>query len=208
MITSKEILKKTGLKSTKTLKRWERAGFIPKPVIGTHPSGRGTMNYWPDWVLDLCLRITEHKKKGHSPRTAAMLINLEKLEGVLKGVENFSLQENAPDLLPSMLVAAVLDEADALVMDQDGKEAVARRLAERETLDAARRCFEKGYHPVVLFRGGSCEVVPDQAVSFMLLQERHCPAPFLVIPLEPLIEKVYALAGQAFVDEDGLAVSL
>ena len=77
MKTSAEILKRTGLKSAKTLTRWAKRGIIPVPYIQTHPSGRGKIGYWPDWVLDRCLRIVELRKKGRSLDSALFELELQ-----------------------------------------------------------------------------------------------------------------------------------
>lgn len=80
MITSKDILKETGLKNAKTLTRWARAGIIPKPIIQTHPSGRGKIAYWPDHILPHCKRIVQLQKEGHSLSSAALQLNTERIE--------------------------------------------------------------------------------------------------------------------------------
>src|SRR4051794_23650034 len=66
LITSKDILEATGLKSAKTLTRWYQRGLIPRPLIRTHPSGRGKIAYWPDLVIDLCVRIVSMQREGLS----------------------------------------------------------------------------------------------------------------------------------------------
>ena len=77
MVTSAEILAGTGLKSGKTLTRWHQQGVIPAPIIGTHPSGRGKISYWPDWVLERCQRIVALQKEGYTPTAAANQIDDE-----------------------------------------------------------------------------------------------------------------------------------
>ena len=47
MISTNDILDATGLRSGKTLTRWHQRGLIPKPLIRTHPSGRGKAAYCP-----------------------------------------------------------------------------------------------------------------------------------------------------------------
>src|SRR5690242_3790040 len=79
MITSHDILDKTGLKSAKTLTRWHQRGLIPEPLIRTHPSGRGKVAYWPDWVLNRCLRIVELQREGHSLQSAASVLGVQDL---------------------------------------------------------------------------------------------------------------------------------
>lgn len=66
MISSREILDKTGIKAAKTLTRWHQRGLIPEPEIGTHPNGRGKIAYWPDWVLGRIGKIREMLSEGQS----------------------------------------------------------------------------------------------------------------------------------------------
>src|ERR1700756_2931221 len=77
-VTSKQILQATGFKSPKTLTRWAKSGIIPGPHIGTHPSGRGKIAYWPDWVLERCQHIAELLRQGHTPSSAVSLLETER----------------------------------------------------------------------------------------------------------------------------------
>jgi len=83
-VTSREILEQTGLKSAKTLTRWYQQGIIPPPAIRTHPSGRGKIAYWPEWVVDRCLRIIQLRKDGHSLRAASTLIEKERIAEIAR----------------------------------------------------------------------------------------------------------------------------
>src|SRR3954465_13674770 len=77
MITTTDILEATGLKSGKTLTRWHQRGLIPEPLVRTHPSGRGKIAYWPDWVLDHCVRLVQLQKTGHTLRSASLQLAAE-----------------------------------------------------------------------------------------------------------------------------------
>ena len=79
VISSKEILAKTGIKTAKTLTRWYQRGLIPRPTVGTHPSGRGKVGYWPDWVADHCRRMIELRRDGYSLEAAARQADREGL---------------------------------------------------------------------------------------------------------------------------------
>jgi len=77
-VTSKQILQATGFKSPKTLTRWAKSGIIPGPHVGTHPSGRGKIAYWPDWVLERCQRIAELLRQGHTLGSASSVLENER----------------------------------------------------------------------------------------------------------------------------------
>lgn len=66
-VSSKEILERAEIRSGKTLTRWySEHRLIPPPEVGTHPSGRGKMAFWPAWVLPRCIRIRQLLKSGYS----------------------------------------------------------------------------------------------------------------------------------------------
>src|SRR5688500_16508550 len=100
MITSTDILNTTGLKSSNTLTRWHQRGLIPQPLVRTHPSGRGMISYWPDWVLDRCVRIVELQKEGHSLESAARMLQIEQWNRALAQLE--SQPESISDRLAEM----------------------------------------------------------------------------------------------------------
>ena len=82
MITTQTLTRQTGL-SAKTLTRWANRGIIAKPAITTHPSGRGKVGYWPDAVLDRCLRIVHLRQEGHSIESAVAMLGVEHIEKCL-----------------------------------------------------------------------------------------------------------------------------
>jgi hypothetical protein len=88
MISTRDILEATGLKSGKTLTRWHQRGLIPEPLVRTHPSGRGKMSYWPDWVLDRCVRIVELQRQGHSLESAAQTLKTERWNRLVEEAES------------------------------------------------------------------------------------------------------------------------
>ena len=91
-VTSKQILQAAGFKSPKTLTRWAKAGIIPGPHVGTHPSGRGKIAYWPDWVLERCQRIAELLRQGHTLGSASSVLENERTLRLIDEVEK------SPDL--------------------------------------------------------------------------------------------------------------
>jgi DNA-binding transcriptional MerR regulator len=78
MISTDELLAETGIRAAKTLTRWHQRGLIPKPEIRTHPSGRGKMAYWPEWVVNRCQRIKRLLATGRS------LEDIEKILGAFE----------------------------------------------------------------------------------------------------------------------------
>lgn len=105
-INSQDILEKTGLKSAKTLTRWHKRGIIPEPVVRTHPSGRGKMAYWPDCVLERCVKLVELQKEGHTLNSALATIERERINRNLHEM-SYTITRNTPHavtLLDSLAV--------------------------------------------------------------------------------------------------------
>ena len=207
MITSHQILHATGLKSQKTLTRWCQAGIIPEPLIGTHPSGRGKVAYWPDSVLERCKRIVELQQHGHTLRSAAATLEHERM---LRLVEE---AETAPNLgklladkevalpggrkvdLGSLMAAFVAQEAERVVTDLALRSKLAAEMRKGGVAAEGLRFATAGYNPICLFDGREVEVVPDFLVGHKLSEERPAPA-WIVIPLLPPLRKAFSALGR------------
>lgn len=72
-VTSTDIRGATGL-CAKTLVRWAGQGIIPRPKVGPHPSGRGKIGYWDEWVLERCRELVKLQKQGRSLQAAVVLL--------------------------------------------------------------------------------------------------------------------------------------
>lgn len=69
-VSSAEIIEAVGF-SQKTLRRWSSKGYLPKPEVGPHPSGRGKMGFYPSEALAIARRIIVLRGQGHSLPKAA-----------------------------------------------------------------------------------------------------------------------------------------
>jgi DNA-binding transcriptional MerR regulator len=163
-ISSKELLTSLGLRSAITLRRWRERGLIPPPDVGTHPSGRGKISYWPRWVLGRCQEIRHYLKCG---------LSLEEIRQRLgqdwTAVERKWKQRYASIVLADQLQAAneMADEAvakiNAMVGQINGELESKIRLALTED-QARRRLFElmsAGFSPVLAVAGTDVSIVPD-----------------------------------------------
>ncbi len=52
--------------------RWGSAGVIPHPRTGVHPSGRGKIGYYDDWVLGRCRELVLLQRQGLSLQAAVV----------------------------------------------------------------------------------------------------------------------------------------
>src|SRR5262245_23624006 len=131
MVTSKEILEHTGLKSAKTLTRWYQRGIIPKPSVRLHPSGRGKIAYWPDWVLDRCVKLVELQRQGHTLQSATIMAQMERLEEGVKDLEErpsvseilankrVTLEDSRTISLLDIFLSVILSKVKELIADHD-----------------------------------------------------------------------------------------
>jgi hypothetical protein len=197
VITSKQILKATRLKSPKTLTRWANAGIIPRPRIGTHPKGRGKIAYWPDWVLERCQQIVKLQRQGHSLGSAVTTIEHDRMLGIIERVKGspdigtifsekkIKLAQGGEIDLASLLHLFIAKGAENVILDS----AVLKKLvAEMRSAKVAARGVEYlqgGYNPICIFDGQKVEVVPDFIVAHMLGEEEAPSSSWVIIPLLP-----------------------
>ncbi|MDP9359132.1 MAG: helix-turn-helix domain-containing protein [Chloroflexota bacterium] len=203
MITSHDILTALGLKSAKTLWRWQKSGLIPEPLVRPHPSGRGRIAYWPDWVLDRCIRIAELRRQGHSLESARKVLELHRLGQNFKAAES---ELRVSDLLASQeikltperdgtlldaFLLTMLASVEHLVVDSDGRRRLIDRLRDQDGVDLTLNLLRAGYNPVLMYSGKTLEIVPDFLVSHRLSEVRSPHEAFVVAPLLPTLSKSF-----------------
>jgi hypothetical protein len=204
VITSKDILEKTGLRSAKTLTRWHQRGLIPEPLVRTHPSGRGKLAYWPDWVLDRCLRIVELQKQGHSLQSAARVLDIERWNRTIEYAE--SQLASISDLLASQqarlgpgregtlldaYLLGMLASVKHLVVDPGERRVLLAKLKEARALDRALDLARAGYNPVLMYDGQDLDIVPDFLVGQRLSEELPAQKAFCVAPVLPTLRAAF-----------------
>jgi hypothetical protein len=204
MITSSELLKGAGIKTPKTLTRWHQQGIIPKPRIKTHPSGRGKVAYWPDWVLGKCKRIRQLQKAGYSLKMASEEADRERL---LQDVEFFQkMQPGAKpglefpgglQLSPDALLAIfILDDIRKYSNDEDFIHHLSSRL---KLAPLCRECDDilarKGV-PVLVTDGKDLAIVPDFSLNHLLRLKASSGRCLVVLPLLHAIRNSDSVLGR------------
>jgi len=199
MITSRDILDKTGLKSAKTLTRWHQRGLIPEPLIRSHPSGRGKVAYWPDWVLDRCLKIVELQRQGHSLQSAALVLADERFR---ENEERVAREPNVSDLLAARrvkltperdgtlleaLLLAVLGSVKHRVRDAGERGALLAKLKKQNAVGLTLNLWRAGYNPVLVYDGERVDILPDFLVGWRLSEGHPPQTAFVVAPLLPTL---------------------
>lgn len=206
MISTADILRATGLRSSKTLSRWAKAGVIPEPTVGTHPSGRGKTSYWPDWVLDRCIAIRELQKKGHSLRSAAMALELARIEQAVEWATSGptpeqQLEDTKIDVgdreisLLDVFLVEVLARLDAAGLELS-RTALLRKLRAEGAIATAIQLVHTGYNPVAFCSADSVRVVPDFAVAHRLSNQGAEAQPAVIVPLLPALVSAYEKLGK------------
>jgi hypothetical protein len=208
-VTSKQILEATGLKSPKTLTRWAKSGVIPGPYVGTHPSGRGKIAYWPDWVLGRCKRIAELLRQGHTLASAISVLENERILRLIDEVENFpdlgeqlskkkvKLPNGQETNLSSFIHAFIAQAADTLKVSESLRKEFFAHLHDADVAGWSLRFLEAGYNPVCLFDGERIEVIPDFRVAHRLGDEQSVASAWLVITILPSLRKAFSALGRA-----------
>jgi DNA-binding transcriptional MerR regulator len=204
MITTDTLTRKTGL-SAKTLTRWANQGIIPKPAIGTHPSGRGKIGYWPDAVLDRCLRIVQLRKEGHSIESALAMLGMENLSKRLEKIQEPSFadilakhkvkQPNGEEVdFLEVLRATVASSLKDSVLDRDHHRSILHQLHadNRRLLRLAVELVAGGYNPFLTYDGTTVRIEPDFLLGHpTTAPERSC----FLLALRPVLRKFLALFG-------------
>lgn len=212
MISSVELLKRTGLKSSKTLTRWHQLGLIPRPELRTHPSGRGKLGYWPDWVLGRCLKMREAQKRGRSlkgavsfmaltdvesapeqtvgPPAGAGVISQRRLKVAVAGVEK---EYSGLDVF----IAMILSDLHPLILAPDLRDVLVARLRENQALDTTLERLEHGFNPVLVFNGSQVQITADFMVGIQLGIQQDQRRPALVVPLLHPLRRALAKLGDS-----------
>jgi len=203
MVTTEQILAATGLKAAKTLTRWQRAGLIPAPQIGTHPSGRGKTGFYPDWALDRCRCVVALQKQGHTLRSAVTALETERLRSL---IEEVAAKPSLAEILKSKTVqrgdglkvdlltvahAAILNDLGPLLDPGDLRQALLRGMATQGAAGRALELLQAGYNPVLVSDGTEVEVVADFLVGHRLGGQGTAAAPWLVFPLLPALRRIF-----------------
>ena len=208
MITSTEILEKTGLKSGKTLTRWYKKGIIPEPLIRTHPSGRGKIAYWPDWVLDHCLKIIEFRKQGYTINEAALLLDQERILKIVQsadersllskllGSKKVDLKDGKKTNLYEIFLSIILKDLKDILTDRNQQLVLIKKFKDQGSLDLALSHLKAGYNPVLFFDGEDLKIIADFVVGHILSFNPITGKPCIVHPLLSSLKRFFKMLGE------------
>jgi DNA-binding transcriptional MerR regulator len=189
MVTTVEILRRTGIKGSLTLRRWHQHGLIPKPEIRTHPNGRGKTSYWPDWMIDRCARIKRLTDNGCSLDEAKETLGTDWATEEARSMRRYKFKEisekldrenglnNLEDLVWHKLASSLRSWRNERTM------AKALHIVLRDHVDKVLEIVGEGHGPVLILDGAQMAVTTDFMVSVFLAGRPAGSAPVVVVPL-------------------------
>ncbi|QEF98903.1 hypothetical protein Mal15_29610 [Stieleria maiorica] len=188
-VTSREIMDATGIADVTTLIRWHgKEGLIPPPDVRTHPNGRGKMAYWPEWVLERCLRIKQLRKEGKSLAEIRQLLGNNWQQAAREHQRRyvFSQVSHRMDVRAahSNLQQAVEQILASWIKER--RAALTRSSVQTVTIEAMQRAIElmeQGINPVLIVTVDTVFVTADFAVSLQLASFDSIETAFMVIPI-------------------------
>ena len=212
MVTSSEILKQARIKNIKTLSRWHQQGIIPPPVIRTHPSGRGKIAYWPDWVLGKCVRIRE-LQNSMPLRQAALQADRERLLQDMKllGEAPAGKHSGASFLVgktasyDALLGVIILDSIRRSFTDETLVGGIADKLKSIPLRKACNDALALGGIPVLIGDVAELIVAADFSVNHLLRLKASEGRCLIALPLLQAIRELdKALGNELTPDPDAL----
>jgi hypothetical protein len=205
LVTMQHVAEQTQL-NVKTLSRWVDRGFLPKPVIQTHPSGRGKTGTWPDSVLERCRRIVALRQEGHSPESAVATIELEDrptefapkdqttIDEILAGGQ-FELPEGLKLKWLHLFLANVNHLLKKSFIHPDYHRQILGSMREDDLLRRTLRLLQRGYDPILVFDGMATRVEPAFVTAIRTSHADQARRPQCLVPLRPALETFLPLAG-------------
>ena len=196
-ITSQDILKATGIGNIVTLTRWHQMGLIPPPDVRTHPHGRGKMAYWPDWVLERCVRIKQLRKAGKKLSEIRLLLGDDwKRETQEFNRRRYRFAEASERLDRQAALVNLRDAVDRLLRDWTASQQQLLRKASvpfiaEGIVEKAISLMEQGANPVLVIDRTEVLVAADFIVGQQLARSRTLDCHLFVIPLFDLLKRYF-----------------
>jgi hypothetical protein len=202
MVSSKQILRETGIKSMKTLTRWHKDRIIPEPTIGPSSSGRGKLAYWPDWVLDRCKQIVDLQRQGHGLHAAVALIEGKRVNDAIN--KAIHVGELASEIEHKEIAGVSLGDAFLSLVTEHLTQVAAAdvihvAIAQLRAVGILRRSLvllNAGFNPVLLIMGTEVRIFPDFLVSHELSDGAASAQPCITLPLLAPLQRLFSAIGR------------
>ncbi len=187
-VSSQEIMEATGIQNSVTLTRWHQMNLIPKPIVETHPSGRGKMSYWPEWVLQRCLRIKQLRAKGIQLDAIKEFLGTDWKTESDRYAKSYNFAENQQrrelEDAQRAMATAVNDLLQDWVSGRHWK-SFAADVADitPELVAHAADLAEQGYNPLLVLTCDSVEITTDFALADYFANHRDLHDSVMIIPI-------------------------
>jgi len=211
MMTTAELLERTGIRDSHTLIRWRKRGLLPDPEEGVHPNGRGRTGLWAEWVVERCLRIRQLVQEGLSlARISEMLgsdweqehqryerqqkLGRYRLGEVTARMDREASARNLAVLVHEKVVPVLAG------LGSDPRKALAELdnlLFREETVNRILELARDGCNPVVVYDGGVWRISPDFLVGQVLSRTGKDAKAMVVVPIYSEV----AMASSPIIDD-------
>ena len=212
MVTTQEILKRTGLKTQRTLTAWHKAGLIPRPRIMKHPSGRGTVAMWPDEVMERCVELATLRKPGRPSRETILNLKIIQLleqapirqglltpeEVILANTANDGDMINREDDLPEFFTAMIMPSLFPYFPDAKSQAEIVTRIRTNGVFRQALELYRAGSNPILVVKKHELQVIAGDMVSQRLAEEASTGCALVMVPLSSLLKKAFLVARTPF----------
>ena len=201
-LTGRQLLQQVGLKSARTLWRWQRHGLIPAPEMGLAPGGRGRTSYWEESVVRRCQQIVDLQKRGYSLGAVREALEHTVVEEEVASTlrQTFKTKEGEEIRQEDLFHARVMARVAGLIRDDELQRTLLVRMRQSQVFEKALRIVHKELNPLLVFDGADVKVAPDGALALYLQRPDafpHLRRPLVILPLYLLLIESYAWSGDA-----------
>ena len=192
-VTSRDIMDAAGIADITTLIRWHgKEMLIPPPDVRTHPNGRGKMAYWPEWVLQRCLRIKQLRKEGKSLAEIRQLLGSDWQQAEREHKHKHKRRYVFADVSRQMDIRAAHANLQQAVQRflgtwiKERRAMLTRSSVQTVTAEVMQQAIElmgKGINPVLIVTTDSVLVTADFAVGLRLSSLHSICDAFMVVPI-------------------------
>ena len=187
-VTSRQIMEAAAIGNIVTLTRWHQMGLIPPPEIRTHPNGRGKMAYWPEWVLEHCVRIRQLRKAGRTLSSIKRFLNDDWSQVAKEYDRRYRFVKASESMDHQAAVVNLRDAIEEVLRDWIGAQRTRLRrtnplLVDQALIEQALVMLEDGFNPVLIIEDDELKLTADFVVSQILSRRRSMDYPVFVLPL-------------------------
>ena len=208
MVTSHEILKRTGLKTRRTLTAWYKAGLIPRPRIVKHPSGKGTIAVWPDEVMERCLELINLRKPGRPSRETKINLSIIQLferapirqgrltpeETLLANTANDGDMISREDDLPEFFITMLMPSLFPFFPESRSRSEMISKIRAKEVMRQALDIYKTGFYPILMISQDDMEVTSVSLLAHGRAGEAFGNKARLIVPLFEPLERAFRAA--------------